>query len=56
MRYAIDWTEVLAPFGNHTGNLGQIVNESWPLEKCNNWEYDTSHVQYSIVIDVSTVK
>jgi len=52
MRYAVNWTEVLVSSEDHE-NLEQLVNESWPLEKCNSWEYDTSFVQSSIVIDVS---
>lgn len=52
MRYAINWTEVLESSGAF-GNLRQLVNESWPLEKCVSWEYDTSLVQSSIVTDVS---
>jgi len=52
MRYAVNWTEVLMSSEVH-GNLEQSVNESWPLEKCNSWEYDTSFVKSSIVIDVS---
>lgn len=52
MRYAVNWTEVLVSSEVH-GDLEQLVNESWPLEKCNRWEYDTSFVQSSIVIDVS---
>lgn len=53
MRYAINWTDVLEPV-EFNGNLEQFVNVSWPLEKCTNWEYDTSLVQSSIVIDVSS--
>lgn len=54
MRYAVNWTEVLEQKSSEVhGNLEQLVNESWPLEKCNSWEYDTSFVQSSIVIDVS---
>jgi len=52
MRYAVNWTEVLVSSEVHE-NLEQLVNKSWPLEKCNSWEYDTSFVQSSIVIDVS---
>jgi len=52
MRYAVNWTEVLVSSEVHE-NLEQLVNESWPLEICNSWEYDTSFVQSSIVIDVS---
>lgn len=52
MRYAVNWTEMLVSSEVH-GNLEQLVNESWPLEKCNSWEYDMSSVQSSIVIDVS---
>lgn len=52
MRYAVNWTEVLES-SEFNENLEQLVNESWPLEKCNGWEYDTSLVQSSIVIDVS---
>lgn len=55
MRYAINWTEVLQSSESHE-NLRQLVNESWPLEKCKSWEYDTSLVQSSIVIDVSKHK
>jgi len=54
MRYAVNWTEVLVSSEVH-GDLEQLVNESWPLEKCNSWEYDTSFVQSSIVIDVSNL-
>ena len=52
MRYAVNWTEVLV-FSRVHENLELLVNESWPLEKCDSWEYDTSFVQSSIVIDVS---
>lgn len=52
MRYAINWTEILESSEVH-GDLGRLVNVSWPLEKCDHWEYDNSLVQSSIVIDVS---
>lgn len=52
MRYAVNWTEILMS-SEIPGNFEQLVNESWPLEKCNSWEYDTSLVKSSIVIDVS---
>lgn len=52
MRYAVNWTQVLESSGFHK-NLTQLVNESWPIEKCSSWDYDTSLVQSSIVIDVS---
>lgn len=52
MRYAINWTEILESSDVH-GDLGSLVNGSWPLEKCDRWEYDTSLVQSSIVTDVS---
>ncbi|XP_008178363.1 carcinine transporter [Acyrthosiphon pisum] len=54
MRYAVNWTEVLVSSEVHE-NLEQLVNESWPLEKCNSWEYDTSFVKSSIVIDFDLV-
>lgn len=54
MRYAVNWTEILRESAVVHGNLEQLVNESWPLEKCRDWEYDMSLVQSSIVIDVST--
>lgn len=53
MRYAVDWTELLESSPGVHGDFEQLVNESWPLEKCNSWEYDMSLVQSSIVIDVS---
>jgi len=56
MRYAVNWTDVLVSSSEVHGNLEQLVNESWPLEKCNSWEYDKSFVQSSIVIDVSNQK
>lgn len=52
MRYAINWTDVLLS-SEANGDLERLVNGSWPLEKCDDWEYDTSLVQSSIVIDVS---
>lgn len=55
MRYAINWTDVLL-FSDVPGNLASLVNESWPLEKCNNWEYDTDIVESSIVTDVSEIR
>lgn len=56
MRYAINWTEVLESADELHVNFQQFVNVSWPLEKCNDWEYDTSIVQSSIVIDVRNLK
>lgn len=52
MRYAVNWTEVLMS-SEISGNFDHLVNESWSLEKCYRWEYDTSLVKSSIVIDVS---
>lgn len=52
MRYAINWTEILASSEVYE-NLVPLTNGSWPLEKCHHWEYDTSIVQSSIVTDVS---
>lgn len=54
MRYAINWTDILESSDVFpVENLSRLANVSWPLEKCNDWEYDTSIVQSSIVIDVS---
>ncbi|XP_050528348.1 carcinine transporter isoform X2 [Daktulosphaira vitifoliae] len=55
MRYAVNWTDILMMTGNNYG-LQQLVNESWPVEKClDGWEYDTTYVKSSIVIDFDLV-
>jgi hypothetical protein len=50
-RFAVNWTALL--------EMNQLVeitpNDSWPVEPCQEgWEYDTTQVTSSIVIDVST--
>lgn len=49
-RYAVNWTDILEV------NYYDIdkPNETWPYQKCDyGWEYNTSVVWSSIVIDVS---
>ncbi|CAG9566810.1 unnamed protein product [Danaus chrysippus] len=50
VRYSVNWKSILS-------NGGTIkVNESWPVEPClDGYEYDTSEVQSSIVIDFDLV-
>ncbi|OWR52533.1 carcinine transporter [Danaus plexippus] len=50
VRYSVNWKTILS-------NGGTIkVNESWPVEPClDGYEYDTSEVQSSIVIDFDLV-
>lgn len=50
-RYAVDWNLILQDF-----DIDSLVpNETWPLQNCDKgWEYNTTHVQSSIVIDVRT--
>lgn len=50
-RYAVDWNLILQDF-----DIDSIVpNETWPLQNCDKgWEYNTTDVQSSIVIDVRT--
>jgi hypothetical protein len=50
-RFAVNWTALL-----QMNELTEITpNKSWPVEPCwEGWEYDTTQVTSSIVIDVST--
>lgn len=48
MRYSVNWSAIL-----HSDKPIE-VNKSWPMEPClDGYEYDTSEVISSIVIDVS---
>ncbi|KAI9586140.1 hypothetical protein GQX74_001987 [Glossina fuscipes] len=51
-RYAVNWTEIL-----EDTDINYIEpNVSWPLEACKNgWEYNTSEIWSSIVIDFDLV-
>lgn len=51
-RYSVDWEQLL---DEHGGDLEGIeANNSWIIETClDGWEYNKSHVQSSVVIDVS---
>uniref|UniRef100_A0A1A9VI56 Major facilitator superfamily (MFS) profile domain-containing protein n=1 Tax=Glossina austeni TaxID=7395 RepID=A0A1A9VI56_GLOAU len=51
-RYAVNWTEIL-----EDTDINYIEpNDSWPLEACKNgWEYNTSEIWSSIVIDFDLV-
>uniref|UniRef100_A0A1A9WLX5 Major facilitator superfamily (MFS) profile domain-containing protein n=1 Tax=Glossina brevipalpis TaxID=37001 RepID=A0A1A9WLX5_9MUSC len=51
-RYAVNWTEIL-----EDTDINYIEpNHSWPLEACKNgWEYNTSEIWSSIVIDFDLV-
>ncbi|XP_041985089.1 carcinine transporter [Aricia agestis] len=50
MRYDVDWSDILSKGGPIA------VNESWPVEPClDGYEYDTSEVKSSIVIDFNLV-
>ncbi|XP_050433581.1 carcinine transporter [Adelges cooleyi] len=56
MRYAVNWTDLLKDSDRVGDDLQMLVNQSWPIEKClDGWEYDTSVVQSSIVIDFDLV-
>ncbi|KAH8263124.1 hypothetical protein KR044_004829 [Drosophila immigrans] len=57
--YGVNWTELLDTFdaADINGNLTDLqLNGSWPLVKCSQgWEYNTSRVWSSIVIDFDLV-
>ncbi|XP_038222161.1 carcinine transporter isoform X2 [Zerene cesonia] len=49
-RYAVNWSHILQTNGTI------LINESWPVEPClNGYEYDTSEVISSVVIDFDLV-
>ncbi|XP_052864161.1 carcinine transporter [Anopheles cruzii] len=51
-RYAVDWKEIL----NYSDTDTLVPNASWPTEPClDGWEYNTTVVQSSIVIDFNLV-
>ncbi|KAM7351841.1 carcinine transporter isoform 3-T4 [Cochliomyia hominivorax] len=52
LRYAVNWTEILK-----TTSINNLEpNETWPVEKCQQgWEYNTTEVWSSIVIDYDLV-
>ncbi|XP_055634803.1 carcinine transporter [Toxorhynchites rutilus septentrionalis] len=51
-RYAVDWKEILA----NNDLTAVIPNNSWPVEPCREgWEYNTTYVTSSIVIDFNLV-
>ncbi|XP_053661751.1 carcinine transporter [Anopheles marshallii] len=53
-RYAVDWKEILNYSDDLEGPLAP--NSSWPTEPClDGWEYNTTVVQSSIVIDFNLV-
>ncbi|XP_034100349.2 carcinine transporter isoform X1 [Drosophila albomicans] len=58
--YGVNWTQLLDTLdtGDINGNLTnlQLNNGSWPLVKCSQgWEYNTSRIWSSIVIDFDLV-
>ncbi|KAH8400447.1 hypothetical protein KR222_000008 [Zaprionus bogoriensis] len=56
--YAINWTQFLEQSDEQSGENGTLLelNSSWPLVKCTQgWEYNTSRVWSSIVIDFDLV-
>lgn len=52
--YGVNWTQMLDLADDNGGNYTFLEpNSSWPLVKCSQgWEYNTSIVWSSIVIDV----
>ncbi|XP_055550102.1 carcinine transporter [Wyeomyia smithii] len=51
-RYAVDWKDILS----NTDAESVFPNSSWPVEQCRDgWEYNTTEVKSSIVIDFDLV-
>ncbi|XP_058820059.1 carcinine transporter isoform X2 [Topomyia yanbarensis] len=51
-RYAVDWNEIFAS----NDHAVVIPNSTWPVEHCRDgWEYNTTEVKSSIVIDFDLV-
>lgn len=52
-RYTANWTDIL----NNNTEYKNELHSNWKTESCvDGWEYNTSHVMSSIVIDVGKTK